>query len=412
MQRRSQRCARRCRRPALPKRRLFCPRMASNAASPMPNRWRRNSTKVLGRELRISKTPTRNGRRIIRARSAGATASGWLHTTSSPRTRRCGACTSGAPVIEFVSAVLERAPLYRYADPMGALNLAVMGDGDELQWHYDQTDFVVSLALRDADVGGDFEVAPKLRSATDENYPGVSRVLAGDSDAVTRLPMTPGTLLIFAGRHSLHRVSPIAGRNRAAGRVTRLRHATRHAAARRICSANATAESRPDHFRIAGARRFRRARRPAIAAATAARASHRRTPRRAAARPVDADNRNTTGAYIASAMPNRPNRNGRTHGRRATARPDFETRSISAWQLRTLRRPASMVRGSATVHRHLRCAASANSGVHFGADARACARARDRSANRRSRPSFRDVFADRERVPYVSAPSCRIGTLR
>ena len=30
-------------------------------------------------------------------------------------------------------------------------------------------------------------------------------------DEVTRLPMTPGTLLIFAGRHSLHRVSPIAG---------------------------------------------------------------------------------------------------------------------------------------------------------------------------------------------------------
>jgi hypothetical protein len=115
------------------------------------------------------------------------------------------------PVIEFVGAVLERAPLYQYADPMGALNLAVMGDGDELQWHYDQTDFVVSLALRDADVGGDFEVAPKLRTAADENYPGVSRVLAGRTGEVTRLPMTPGTLLIFAGRHSLHRVSPIAG---------------------------------------------------------------------------------------------------------------------------------------------------------------------------------------------------------
>jgi hypothetical protein len=116
------------------------------------------------------------------------------------------------PVIDFIAAVLERSPLYRYADPLGALNLAVMGDGDELQWHYDQTDFVVSLALRDTDIGGDFEVAPKLRSDADENYPGVSRVLAGDRDAVTRLPMTPGTLLIFAGRHSLHRVSPIRGR--------------------------------------------------------------------------------------------------------------------------------------------------------------------------------------------------------
>jgi hypothetical protein len=115
------------------------------------------------------------------------------------------------PVVAFVSAVLQRAPLYQYADPLGALNLAVMGDGDELQWHYDQTDFVVSLALRDAAAGGDFEVAPKLRSDGDENYPAVARVLAGDTSEVTRLPMTPGTLLIFAGRHSLHRVSPITG---------------------------------------------------------------------------------------------------------------------------------------------------------------------------------------------------------
>jgi len=28
---------------------------------------------------------------------------------------------------------------------------------------------------------------------------------------VTRLEMTPGTLLIFEGRYSLHRVSPISG---------------------------------------------------------------------------------------------------------------------------------------------------------------------------------------------------------
>ena len=31
------------------------------------------------------------------------------------------------------------------------LDLAAMHDGDELYWHYDQTDFVMSLALQDAD---------------------------------------------------------------------------------------------------------------------------------------------------------------------------------------------------------------------------------------------------------------------
>lgn len=115
------------------------------------------------------------------------------------------------PFMRFIEAVLERGVLYRYADPLGALNLAVMGDGDELQWHFDQTDFVVSVAVRDAEGGGDFEVAPRIRSADDENYPGVQRVLRGDRADVVRLPMTPGTLLIFEGRYSLHRVSPIRG---------------------------------------------------------------------------------------------------------------------------------------------------------------------------------------------------------
>lgn len=115
------------------------------------------------------------------------------------------------PFMRFIEAVLERGTLYRYADPLGALNLAVMGAGDELQWHFDQTDFVVSLAVQDADEGGDFEVAPRIRSAADERYVAVGRVLRGARDEVVRLPMTPGTLLIFEGRHSVHRVSPIAG---------------------------------------------------------------------------------------------------------------------------------------------------------------------------------------------------------
>jgi hypothetical protein len=115
------------------------------------------------------------------------------------------------PLMRFLEVVLDRGRLYRYADTMGALNLAVMDAGDELQWHFDQTDFVVSLALRDADEGGDFEVVPLIRSAGDEKYDRVARLLRGETTEVVTLPMTPGTLLIFEGRHSIHRVSPIAG---------------------------------------------------------------------------------------------------------------------------------------------------------------------------------------------------------
>lgn len=120
------------------------------------------------------------------------------------------------PLKELISAVLGRGRLYRYSDPFGALNLAVMGEGDELQWHFDQTDFVVSLAIQTAEHGGNFEVAPLIRSAGDERSVDVATVLEGDRNEIRTIAMTPGTLLVFEGRNSLHRVSPISG--------ARLRH--------------------------------------------------------------------------------------------------------------------------------------------------------------------------------------------
>jgi len=112
---------------------------------------------------------------------------------------------------QFVAACLGEEKLFFYADPLGALNLAVMGDGDELEWHFDQTDFVVSLALVPAEAGGDFLYAPRVRCDTDERYDDVAAVLDGGSPLVRRVPMAPGALLLFMGRHSLHCVSKIHG---------------------------------------------------------------------------------------------------------------------------------------------------------------------------------------------------------
>jgi hypothetical protein len=114
--------------------------------------------------------------------------------------------------VGFVSAVLGRSSLYRYADPLGALNVATMYDGDELGWHFDQTDFVVSIALRSSEKGGEFEAASRVRGDDDQCYDDVSRVLRGEADAsIETIPMMPGTLMLFEGRYSLHRVTPIQG---------------------------------------------------------------------------------------------------------------------------------------------------------------------------------------------------------
>jgi len=115
------------------------------------------------------------------------------------------------PFMTFLAAALGRDRLYRYDDPLGALNLAVMTAGDQLWWHFDQTDFVVSIALQSSQRGGDFECVPMLRSEDDERYDDVARVLTGADEAAVRVPMEPGTLMLFQGRHSLHRVTPIEG---------------------------------------------------------------------------------------------------------------------------------------------------------------------------------------------------------
>ncbi len=150
--------------------------------------------------------PDGHPRRVLGPNALGAVAYDRFPPTSGIR-----ALYEWAPLREFVAAALQKPRLYPYADPLGALNLAVMTDGDELAWHFDQTDFVVSLALVPAGRGGDFEYAPRLRGPDDERYDAVAGVLAGDTTPVRHLTMTPGTLLLFEGRYSLHRVTPIEG---------------------------------------------------------------------------------------------------------------------------------------------------------------------------------------------------------
>jgi hypothetical protein len=118
-------------------------------------------------------------------------------------------------LLAFLSLALGFA-VFRYDDPLGGLNLAVMRDGDTLAWHYDQTDFVVSLAVQESMSGGDFECVPMTRTSIDgqfdERYDEVAAILAGDASRVVTVPMTPGTLMLFEGRHTLHQVSPIGGK--------------------------------------------------------------------------------------------------------------------------------------------------------------------------------------------------------
>lgn len=109
---------------------------------------------------------------------------------------------------EFVRQLLQVDTLYRSECPTMALMANVMHEGDELGWHFDTNDGVVSILLQAPDEGGEFEFAPYIRDEDDERYDYVASLFGGEREA-DQLALEPGTFALFLGRRSAHRVTPV-----------------------------------------------------------------------------------------------------------------------------------------------------------------------------------------------------------
>lgn len=118
------------------------------------------------------------------------------------------------PLATFLARALNVPALYRCADRFQGLNISVMEEGGCQQWHFDTNESNITLLMQAAEQGGEFEYVPLIRSAEDENYDAVRRVLDGDSNRVVRLAQEPGMLVLFRGHHSIHRVAPCRGKRR------------------------------------------------------------------------------------------------------------------------------------------------------------------------------------------------------
>lgn len=111
----------------------------------------------------------------------------------------------------FIGAVLGVEPLYPSSDPLDCLEIASFHPGDELGWHFDNSEFSVTLMLQEPESGGDFDYYPALRSDAEPNYDGVQAAIEGDTTGMVRIDTGPGTLAVFHGHHALHRVTPVEG---------------------------------------------------------------------------------------------------------------------------------------------------------------------------------------------------------
>ena len=117
----------------------------------------------------------------------------------------------GDDLLAFLRKLLPNESLYRFSDDRGSLNYTVMAQDDQLGWHFDACELVASVLLRSAEFGGDFEYIPSVRSDEDDNFPYVESILNGDDELRRSVNFQPGDMVLFRGRNSLHRVTPIRG---------------------------------------------------------------------------------------------------------------------------------------------------------------------------------------------------------
>ncbi len=115
------------------------------------------------------------------------------------------------PLIDFLAAAMDKARLYPMADPLARINVMAYGAGEQLNWHFDRAEFTTTCLLQAPLAGGVFRYRSDLRSDTDPNYDGVGRLLAGEDEFVRSLPLAPGTLNVFKGKNTAHRVTPVEG---------------------------------------------------------------------------------------------------------------------------------------------------------------------------------------------------------
>ena len=101
--------------------------------------------------------------------------------------------------------------LFLMTDPLARVNVMSYGKGEALNWHFDRSQYTTTLLIRPAEAGGEFEYRSGLRSDSDPNYDGVAKLLLGNDPHVSVEPLAAGSLNVFAGKNTAHRITPVRG---------------------------------------------------------------------------------------------------------------------------------------------------------------------------------------------------------
>lgn len=113
--------------------------------------------------------------------------------------------------ITFLSVTMDKPALFPARDALARVNVMSYREGEQLNWHFDRSEFTVTLLLQAPEEGGEFVYRTDLRSDTDPNYDGVARLLRGEDPEVKTLTLSAGTLNVFRGKNTAHKTNPVAG---------------------------------------------------------------------------------------------------------------------------------------------------------------------------------------------------------
>jgi hypothetical protein len=116
-----------------------------------------------------------------------------------------------APFARFLAATMGKKSLHMMQDPLARANVMSYRQGEALNWHFDRAEFTTTLLLQEPEFGGEFEYRTDLRSANDPNYAGVASLLEGRDPDVKRMRLKAGTLNVFRGKNTAHRVTTVQG---------------------------------------------------------------------------------------------------------------------------------------------------------------------------------------------------------
>ena len=114
------------------------------------------------------------------------------------------------PFATFLAAIMDKQDLFTMRDPLARVNVMSYHHDEALNWHFDRSEFTTTLLLQSPAAGGVFEYAKDLRSDCNPNYEEVAKLLNGKYQ-ITKMPLEPGTLNVFRGKNTAHRVTPVEG---------------------------------------------------------------------------------------------------------------------------------------------------------------------------------------------------------